>query len=60
MTHSTLSDAGAKPGQATKQPEAPLGEKVPNSTTREALEQTYRGEGLISYESLDDLKAEFS
>ena len=60
MTYPTLSDATAKPSQPTKQPEAPLGEKVPNATTREALEQTYRGEGLTSYESLDDLKAEFS
>ena len=30
--------------------------KVPNATTREAVDQALRGEGLTRYESLDALK----
>ena len=34
--------------------------KVPNATTRKALDRTYRGEGLTHYEDLNALKKALS
>ena len=38
----------------------PFSPHIPNAETIEAMEQANRGEGLITYASLDELKAEFS
>ena len=38
----------------------PFSPHLPNAETIEAMEQANRGEGLITYASLDELKAEFS
>ena len=43
-------------GQQAPAPPEAVAARIPNHTTREALDQTYRDEGLTRYGDLDALK----
>lgn len=41
-------------------PVLPFVVKIPNKEMREAMRQAETGEGLVEYESLDDMEAEWN
>ena len=46
--------------QAFRFHDAPFAVKIPNKEMREAMRQAETGEGLVEYESLDDMEAEWN
>lgn len=58
--HFPASETSSPAIQMPQSPVLPFVVKIPNKEMREAMRQAETGEGLVEYESLDDMEAEWN